>query len=164
MGKDVYDLILAAGHNHAALHKENDPGTARLFGFMLGLAAERADRNRRELEYDLGIASAQRLYSHYPSVFKAFVHPRELLNNLSSIHTSGLEKASRPDVLPGFVVIDQGEGKMLLSYEAHRFPRFFTKGLLMGISEYYQVNVQIKQIDCQRNKDHYSLFFIEFYE
>lgn len=160
--KEAYGAILAAGQAQYREKNYDDPDPAQLLDIVLTLAAKKVDLVRRRLEYDLGRFAVPYLALRYHSAFEGANHPRDLLNALASLHQPGTRGYCHSSAPTRFLLLEQGVNKMTLSCEAAFFPCFFAKGLIVGMGEYCGINTRVKQIDCQRNKNRYSLFFIEF--
>jgi len=117
------------------------------FMVILGQAARTTGMDAAPLLQAMGRHSLPILAGRYPHFFSGFSHPRDFLKTTSLIHQVEVKKLYRDAEVPRFTIKDLPDG-MVVTYHSSRRLCHFVAGLLAGLSDYYQVPMTVKQVEC----------------
>ncbi len=144
--EDAWEQILAlcSLENQAPLDIVG-PGTYSDNDFMeiISQSASFMNLTPADLLHQLGRYALPVIASRYPSFFTPLNHPRDFLKFTGMIHETEIKKLYKDAETPQFGYREIDANHITVKYTSKRFLPTMVEGLLEGLSEFYNIPMQI---------------------
>jgi len=151
LGEDGFDAVVA---DCADLVSDPTimvaPGTYpdEDFFAMISQAAILLRVDKKTMLRQFGRYALPCLARRYPDFFTPFEHPRDFLKVTGMVHHVEVRKLYQDARTPHFTCTEKERGGLLLRYHSNRGLCCFVEGLIAGLGDYYQVNIECRQEKC----------------
>jgi predicted hydrocarbon binding protein len=109
-----------------------------------------------------GKLSIPSLMSKFPEAIARYKNPKELLENINTVHFTKVRDLFSETQLPFFFYTPVQHNEAILKYVSKRKMCHYLEGALYGVGEFFRKPLTVKQTSCEIKGDQFCEFKINY--